>query len=112
MLDHEKSQSYNTAVGGIGYAGILTIFSLTHEMMPVWAKATVAALLLFSLTLYVGWVVGQMFVNVRVAQGHGEGIKKAMMSVWHLVLLGTIVPALVAASFMAVFYFRKIVGLG
>lgn len=53
-----------------------------------------------------------MFVNVRVTQGHGAGIKKAMMSVWHLVLLGTILPALIAAGFMAVFYFRKIIGLG
>jgi hypothetical protein len=84
--ESEKAQAYNNAVSGVGYAGILAVFSLTHDLLPVWARAIVALCLIWSLALYVGWVVATMYVGVLRAQGRGDTLVRRMAGAWHLVL--------------------------
>ncbi len=104
----ERANAYNTAVGGAGYAGILTIFSLTHTMIEREAKAVVALLLVISIALYVSWVVATMFARVRIAQGKGRTLAALMNGAWIFVLGGTIASALGAAGIMAWYYVEQI----
>lgn len=109
----EKANAYNTAVGGVGYAGILTIFSLTNSDLPPKARALVALLLLFSIAIYVLWVVLNMFLRARFAMSKSGAASIASYRswyrwAWYWALALTILSALSAASIMAAFYVCKI----
>lgn len=109
----ERANAYNTAVGGVGYAGILTIFSLTNVDLPPKARAIVALLLLGSIALYVFWVVLNMFLRAQWALT-GSRTETAPFGrpwyrwAWYSALALTITTALAAACIMASFYVCKI----
>jgi hypothetical protein len=105
----ERANAYNTAVGGVGYAGILTIFSLTHDMLDREARAVVALLLVISIAFYVGWVVATMAARTLEARGDGDAFRRMMMKGWLFVLGITIASAIGAAGIMAWYYVAQIV---
>lgn len=61
--DHERSQSYNNAMLGVGYAGVFALLSYTHDILKVHEKANAGGLLLFSLTVFVVWNIGGMLLG-------------------------------------------------
>lgn len=128
----DKAQSYTNIVIIGGYAGTFTVWANVKTSLSQQANVWVAAMLLFSLTVFVAWEVASMIVRATmfsnmqalarpkdaddffaaVAEFKTKQDRYSLltMKIWPLVLVATIVPAVAAISLLGYNFFALLVG--
>jgi hypothetical protein len=128
----DKAQSYTNIVIIGGYAGAFTVWSNVKASLSATANVSIAAMLLFSLTVFVAWEIASMIVRATMfsnMQGLAQPkspdafvaalaeyktkqdrFSLLTMKIWPLVLIATIVPAIAAIGLLGYNFFALLVG--
>jgi hypothetical protein len=118
----DASAAYNQVIVVAGYAAFFAIWSATANDLPRWVTLTCAALMVVSVTLYVGWtIIGMVLIQqhnsrlrseinkgmedylqrIAAAEVRGVEISAKIHRFWIPIVLAAAIPAAIATLLLS-----------